>query len=420
MRYLVLAAGCSMALLAYVHRLGFAVFAPEIKQDLGLTDRGVGYLMAAFLIAYGACQIPSGLVGDRLGARRLLTFFVVGWSLVTVAIGLVPSDAPVAAGPLALLLQPLAMLLILRSLARLQAGAFPVFTRVVADWMPLTERASAQGIMWTASRLGGALLPFLLAWLLKVCGGWRIPLEIMGGLGLLWGIAFWCWFRDRPEQVPRVNDAEQALIRAGQATQRGRPPPTPWRRMLGSRSVWSLCLMYGCCGPAGNFMFTMLPTYLRDHRHLPPETTQWLLGLPLAGGFVACSLGGLMSDRLIRRWGSRKWGRRVNGVAGLAVAGLAFAATAWVEDVRLLGLLLCAAQFGNDFCMGPAWAACADIGAAPRRHAQWDHEHDQQLHRGGRRGRRRLPLRRRPCGLGLRRVRRHLAGGAHSAGWGST
>jgi MFS family permease len=120
--------------------------------------------------------------------------------------------------------------------------------------------------------------------------------------------------------------------------------------------------MYGCCGPAGNFMITMLPVYLRDHRRLPPETTAWLLGLPMAGGFIACSLGGLVSDGLIRRRGSRRWGRCLNGIAGLALAGLAFAATPWAPDAWLLGLLLCAAQFGNDFCMGPAWAACADIG----------------------------------------------------------
>jgi len=260
-------------------------------------------------------------------------------------------------------LQPLALLLILRALfGAAQSGAFPVFTRVVADWLPLTERGSAQGALWTASRLGGALVPPLLAWLLVVLGSWRTPLEIVAGLGLLWSAAFWYGFRDRPEQVARVNDAERTLIRAGQAAAVGRPPATPWGRILGSRSVWCLCLMYGCCGAAGNFMLTLLPVYLRDHRSLSAGASAWLVGLPLAAGFVACLLGGVVSDWLIRRWGSRKWGRRANGLVGLVLAGLAFAATPFVEDVRVLGLLLCAAQFGNDFNMGPGWAACADVG----------------------------------------------------------
>jgi sugar phosphate permease len=362
-RYLVLAAGCSMALLTYAHRLGFAVFTPEIKRDFGLTDQGVAYLASAFLVAYGLCQVPAGLAGDRLGARLLLTLFVVAWSLVTAVIALLPAVAHSTGQPQLLLLEPLVLLLILRALFGVaQSGAFPVFTRVLADWMPLTERASAQGAIWTASRLGGALVPFVLVWLSQVFNGWRIPLAILSALGLLWSAAFWYWFRNRPEDVGRVNTAELAHIRAGRTAAAGLPSAIPWARIARTRSVWFLCLMYGSCGPAGNFIFTLLPLYLRDHRKLPPDTVAWLVGLPLSVGLFACLLGGVASDWLIRHWGSRKWGRRVNGVAGLALAGVSFGAIAWVEDVWLLGLVLCAVQFGNDFCMGPAWAACADVG----------------------------------------------------------
>jgi predicted MFS family arabinose efflux permease len=63
---------------------------------------------------------------------------------------------------------------------------------------------------------------------------------------------------------------------------------------------------------------------------------------------------------------NRKWGPCFNGIVGLTLAGLSFGAITWVHDVWFLGLLLCLAQFGNDFCMGPTWAACADIGG---RHA---------------------------------------------------
>jgi ACS family glucarate transporter-like MFS transporter len=362
-RYLVLAAGCSMALLAYVQRLGYAGYAPEMKRDFGLNDQDLGYLVSAFLVAYAVFQIPTGLAGDRLGARLLLTVFVLSSSIATAAIGLVPREASSTGQRLDFLLRPFVLLLVLRALfGAMQSGIFPVFTRVVADWLPLTERGSAQGALWTASRLGGALAPPLMAWLLIVIGSWRVALEIVAGLGLLWSAAFWYWFRNRPEEGPRVNDAERALIRAGQPAVDDRPRAIPWKQIVGSRSVWCLCLMYGCCGPAGNFMLTLLPVYLRDHRSLSATTSGWLVGLPLASGFVACVLGGVVSDRLIRRWGSRKWGRRVNGLTGLVLAGLAFATSALVQDVWLLALLLCAAQFGNDINMGPGWAACADVG----------------------------------------------------------
>src|SRR5207248_11351052 len=176
-------------------------------------------------------------------------------------------------------------------------------------------------------------------------------------LGLLWRAAFWPWFRNRPAESRQVNDAERTLIRAGKGAGREAAGPVPWRRILGSRSFWFLCGMYGGCGPAGNFMLLSLPYYLRDHRRLSPETTTWILEAQLAVGFVACTVGGVVSDRLIRRWGSRKWGRRATGLFVLTLAGLTFAASVWVENPWALGLLLSLAQFGNDLMMGPAWAA---------------------------------------------------------------
>jgi ACS family glucarate transporter-like MFS transporter len=53
-----------LALLTYLHRLGFVVANSEIKEDLGLTDEDMGYLASAFLVAYAGFQVPGGLLGD--------------------------------------------------------------------------------------------------------------------------------------------------------------------------------------------------------------------------------------------------------------------------------------------------------------------------------------------------------------------
>jgi sugar phosphate permease len=255
----------------------------------------------------------------------------------------------------------------------LQAGGFPNWARVVADWMPVQERGLAQGTVWTFSRLGGALAPALFLWLCIRSAdgtevapfGW-VPFFIAAAsLGGLWCMGFWPWFRNRPEEMGQVNAAERQLIAAG------RPPvvkrePVPWVRMLRSRSVWGLCWMYGFLGFAGNFITSMLAVYLKDHRRLTEAQTSWLTGLPLACGVASCFLGGFLSDWFIRRTGNRKWGRRLIGAVGLLFAALATVAVPWVEEVWVLGWLLCAWFFCNDLAMGPAWAASADIG---ERHA---------------------------------------------------
>jgi sugar phosphate permease len=356
-RYQVLAVACSLAVLTYVQRQGFIAGTPYIKEDLGLNDEQMGYLASVWLVAYGAFQVPCGLLGDRLGARHLLTLLVLGWSLLVGAVALT-ADLPPGGWAVFATLVPLRFLF-----GAFQAGGFPGLARVLTDWMPARQRGFAQGTVWTFSRLGGALAPLLVVWLIKsVFGGWAVPCWLLAGLGLVWCAFFWPWFRNQPGDMSQVNAAERDLIAAGRPAAPAPRGPIPWARFLTSRSVWGLCLMYGFVGFAGNFITSMLNIYLRDHRRLSDETTAWLSGLPLAAGIVSCLCGGALSDWLIRRLGSRRWGRRLVGLVALTLAGLATLSTAWVHEVWLLGLALTAWFFCNDATMGPAWAACADVG----------------------------------------------------------
>jgi MFS family permease len=350
-RYAVLAVACSMAVITYLHRVGFASALPK----LALTPVQNGWLMAAFMVAYGLFEMPSGLVGDRLGARHLIAVLVVGWSLLT---GCVALAAFLPAGAAAF-----AFLLAVRFLFGVfQAGAFPSLSRMLTDWMPQRERASAQGTIWMASRIGGLVAPLVFGALLTLCAGsWEWPLVILAGVGVAWAAAFWPWFRNRPEEMPGVNAAERDLILAGRPAVRVAHGAVPWGAMLRSRSVWALCLMYGCGGFAANFYVTLLPSFLEKQRGLPTTTAKWIAGLPFACGMVACVGGGLFSDWFIRRTGNRRWGRRVCGLVGTTCAGLGWLLLPWVHEPLPLGVLVCAIFFFNDLNMGPAWASAADI-----------------------------------------------------------
>lgn len=351
-RYQVLAAGCSVAVVAYIHRVGFATATTEIKSDLCLTSQDIGFLMTAFLLAYGGFEVPGGLLSDRFGVRHLLTILVLGWSLMTGGITL----AILLPGATAVFY----LLWIMRFLfGMFQAGGFPALSRMMTDWMTKYERGSAQGLIWMSSRLGGATVPLLLGALFSFFG-WRSALWIITEIGLFWCVLFWIWFRNRPEDMSQVNAREREVIVRGRGSVfHGH---LGWGTLFQSRSVWGLCLMYGFGGFAATFFVTMLPDYLQNHRGLSAGQTRWLTSLPLACGILACALGGFLSDWFIRRSGNRKWGRRLNGAVGLTLAGLAIFSTIWVENVYWLAVLLCFTFFCNDINMGPAWAACADVG----------------------------------------------------------
>ena len=256
MRYQVLAFACALAVVTYIHRIGFAVGAPAIGDEPGPRP-GAGRLLDGGL---------SGGIRDLSGARRVA--------------GRPAGRPPGADDPRARLVAadrrgracrccfpaermlPFAFLLVLRFFfGMFQAGGFPTLGRVIADWMPLTERGSAQGSIWMFSRWGGALIPFLLVWLFRVWGGWPIPFLLIAGLGLLWCGAFWPWFRDHPEEMPQVNRGELKIIAAGRAKFSLAADRVPWEKCSARRASGRLCLMYGFTGFSGNFFTTMLPLY---------------------------------------------------------------------------------------------------------------------------------------------------------------
>ena len=129
---------CSLAIITYIHRVGFATAIAGSKTLLGLSDSHIGWLMAAFMVGYGVFEIPWGTLGDRFGVRNVLAVIVLGGSTLTACLVFVfwlPRHVAVV----------FSVVMILRFLfGAFQAGTFPAFSRMMADWMPMTERGGAE------------------------------------------------------------------------------------------------------------------------------------------------------------------------------------------------------------------------------------------------------------------------------------
>ena len=384
-RFLVLAVGCGLAFLAYVHRQSFVRAQPYIADNLGLNDQQFGYLTAAFLIGYGLFQVPCGLLSDRFDAQA--SAGPAGDCLVCFSPGCRRSPAFLPSGS-----SPLAYLIATRfAFGVAQAGYFPVWSRVMADWMPVSERGTAQGPCGCSAGWAEPSRRFSFGGLFKLSGTWTTPLWVLAALGPCCAIPFWIWFRNRPDEMPRVNAAERAHYcgrassrprRVAQGGFRGAPPD------LGQRL--GICLMYGLVGSAGNFVTTLLPNYLDHTRHLSKHDVTWITAAPLALGVVSCALGGVLSDWIIRRWGSRKWGRRANAAIGLLLAGLSLSVIPWVGPVSLIGAPLqhfVLLQRPDD---RPGVGRLRRRRRTLRRHDRQRHEHDEPTLRGGGHGLRRL------------------------------
>src|SRR3954462_2406334 len=171
---------CLMYGITYIDRVNVSTAAAVFRKDLNLSNTQVGLVFSAFAYPYLVFQIIGGWVGDRFGARRALTIAGVIWACATLLMGTVGS---------------LASMLAARVLLGFGEGAtFPVATRAMADWTPAAKRGFAQGITPSAARLGNALTPPLVAWLIAVVI-WRGSFILMGALNLVLalglGVHFW-------------------------------------------------------------------------------------------------------------------------------------------------------------------------------------------------------------------------------------
>jgi MFS family permease len=181
-------------------------------------------------------------------------------------------------------------------------------------------------------------------------------------------VLFVWWFRDRPEQKASVNAAELALIRSGSAASPPGHGHVPWRKILGSGNLWTLCLMYACQAYPWYFFVTYLPSFLEVQHKVPPTSFWGALckGGPLWMGAIGCLAGGFLTDWFIRRTGNQKLGRRVFGVIGHGCCIVGFFGAMVAPNVLSFFVAVSLCGFFADLTMGSSWSTCQDIG---RRHA---------------------------------------------------
>ena len=234
----------------------------------------------------------------------------------------------------------------------------------VGRWFPPEERARAQGVIWAASRVGGALSPWIVVPLM-VGMGWRNTFYLFGAVGILWAVIWYAWYRDRPALQPGITAEELSEI-GGHAGSEPSAEATahvavPWAKLFRSPQLWLIMAMYWCYVWGSMFYLTWFPTYLVKGRGLTEAEMGVYAALPFILGAVGNIIGGFMCDRLSRRFGLAQ-GRRLVGAGSLFISALFLVGVATTTG-KVSGVVLLALGFGVMDCMLPAaWAMCLDIG----------------------------------------------------------
>jgi len=266
----------------YMDRQVIGVLKPVLQSELGWTEIDYGHIIFFFQLSYAAGYLTMGRFMDRVGVRLGLTLAVIGWSLATIAHGLMRTVAGFCAARLALGIT--------------EGGNFAAAIKTVGDWFPARDRALATGVFNAGSNVGAMLTPVVVPWV-TVTFGWPAAFYVTGLLGFAW-LAFWLRMYRQPEQHPRLSSRELAYIRGDPVMPEA---PAPWLSLLRYRGTWAFIAAAVMTAPVWWFYLFWVPDFLfREH-----GLSLAKLGPPLVIIYVMADLGsiggGWVSGALIRR-----------------------------------------------------------------------------------------------------------------------
>ena len=334
-----------LSIITFLDRVCMNVVSKYVKEDLDLDNQSFGYILGAFSLAYALFELPTGILGDRIGPRKVLTRVVLWWSGFTALTG-------TAFG--------FVYLLIVRFLFGMgEAGAYPNAAIAIARWFPAVEVGRAQSVIWAAGRIGGALTPLLVIPLVHLVG-WRMAFFILGIVGSIWAAAWYYWFRDNPSEHKGITAEEIEEI---ESARKNAPisHKIHWKTIIKNPNIWLLMIMCHLFFYASYFFTNWSSTYFQEGRMMTEDQTKNFISLSYFLGAIGCIVGGFASDFLSKKFGL-KLGRRIVGVAGLGLSSICFLGAGMTTDNQLAGYLLALCVFLKDLTLPVAFAVCVDIG----------------------------------------------------------
>jgi MFS family permease len=338
---------CIMYALTYIDRNNVSTAAFVFKEDLHLSNTQVGLVFSAFAYPYLFFQIVGGWLSDRFGARITLTVSAIIWGAATLLTGR-------ANGLIALLGA--------RLLLGFGEGAtFPTATRAMSDWLPANKRAFGQGITHSSARFGSALTPPVVAWLITFFN-WRGSFLVLGIISLAWAVAWGIYFRDDPATHPSITASELRPLPGFATKLSSQQQSVPWLTLL--RRMLPVTAVYFCYAWTLWLYLAWIPSFFLHSYGLRLQNSAFFSAGVFLAGMIGNTLGGVLSDRILARTGSRNRARRNLIVFGFLCSLACMLPLFFSHNLSVAAIFLSLAFFFSEFTIGPMWAIPMDI--APR------------------------------------------------------
>ena len=293
-------------LVNYFDRVNLTVSHDALVGEFGINDVTFGFLLGAYNWTYALCQLPSGVLLDKFGVRRVGCISTLLWSVASFAASITRGIGGFFAARFLLGIG--------------EAPTFPANAKAIGYWFPRHERSMATSLFDGAAKLAPAIgIPLIGLMLLRI--GWRLSFAVTGVVSFLYFLLFVAIYRDPPKKLSQLPDETGIEIpRAGLCY------------LLQRRKVIGLALGFGSYNYVFYLFLTWLPVYLSRNLHIDLAHSFLYTGLPwlvaTAGDLV---IGGWLVDTLIRKGWNADRVRRVvligGTMMGLGILGGAHAHT---------------------------------------------------------------------------------------------
>jgi ACS family glucarate transporter-like MFS transporter len=247
-----------------------------------------------------------------------------------------------------------------------ESAAFPVGNKMMGNWLGPKERALGTSIFLSGVGVAGIVAPVLIT-RMAADFGWRAPFLVVGLVGMLAAAACYVYVTDRPEQNPRVNSAELALITGSIGAE---PKPakqqipgsgvSPWGKVFSAPTMWALMVSHFCLVYPLYIFFTWFFIYLVKVRGITVSNASFWGSAPFVVNVIMVPFWGWLSDRAVQRMGKRN-GRRATAWLGIAGSALLLWSGSHTSNNTSALLQLAIAAGFNFAASAILYTTCTDI-----------------------------------------------------------
>jgi sugar phosphate permease len=268
--------------IGFFQRMAPAVIADDLMRDFSLDGVMLGNLSAMYFYAYAAMQIPTGLLVDQIGARRLASI-----ACLIAALGIL-----VFSFGSSLWLAYLGRFLVGASVA----VAWVTCMKLTGHWFPANRFATVTGVALLLGNIGGITAGVPLAVGVDLFG-WRMMMGVSGFLTLVLAIVTWLALRDDPSEYGHRSHAPMVVQNHGSL-----PMGAALKSVVTRKDTW-LLFFGGGLSTAPVLVFAGLwgVPYLTQVYHLETSQAALITSTMLMSLAVSGPINGAISDRLGRR-----------------------------------------------------------------------------------------------------------------------